>query len=66
VTRERDICVHLSSCAWIAFLLSSFQLTCNQNKRHQVVVVLVVDLVSYLIEEKGSLGLGDCVREGKG
>jgi hypothetical protein len=21
VTRERDICVHLSSCAWIAFLL---------------------------------------------
>jgi hypothetical protein len=24
VTRERDICVHLSSCAWIAFLLSSF------------------------------------------
>jgi hypothetical protein len=24
VTRERDFCVHLSSCAWIAFLLSSF------------------------------------------
>jgi hypothetical protein len=24
VTRERDICVHLSSCAWIAFLLLSF------------------------------------------
>jgi hypothetical protein len=24
VTRERDICVHLSSCAWIAFLLHSF------------------------------------------
>jgi hypothetical protein len=24
VTRERDICVHLSSCAWIAFLLPSF------------------------------------------
>jgi hypothetical protein len=30
------------------------------------VVVLVVDLVSHLIEEKGSLGLGDCLREGKG
>jgi hypothetical protein len=24
VTSERDTCVHLSSCAWIAFLLSSF------------------------------------------
>jgi hypothetical protein len=24
VTRESDICVHLSSCAWIAFLLPSF------------------------------------------
>jgi hypothetical protein len=24
VTRESDICVHLSSCAWIAFLLLSF------------------------------------------
>jgi hypothetical protein len=24
VTRERDICVHLISCAWIAFLLPSF------------------------------------------
>jgi hypothetical protein len=30
------------------------------------VVVLVVDLVSYLIEEKGSLGLGDRLREGNG
>jgi hypothetical protein len=29
-------------------------------------VVLVVDLVSRLIEEKGSLGLGDRLREGKG
>jgi hypothetical protein len=29
-------------------------------------VVLVVDLVSHLIEEKGSLGLGDRLREGKG
>jgi hypothetical protein len=24
VTRERDTCVHLSSCAWIVFLLPSF------------------------------------------
>ena len=24
VTRERETCVHLSSCAWIAFLLPSF------------------------------------------
>jgi hypothetical protein len=48
------------------FLLSCVQLTCNQNKRHQVVVVFVVDLVSHLIEEKGSLSLGDRVREGKG
>jgi hypothetical protein len=30
------------------------------------VVVLVVDLVSHSIEEKGSLGLGDRLREGKG
>jgi transposase InsO family protein len=45
---------------------SCVQLTCNQNKIHQVVVVLVVDLVSHLIEEKGSLGLGDLLREGKG
>jgi hypothetical protein len=68
VTRESDICVPLSSCAWIAFffLLSCVHLTCNQNKRHQVVVVLVVDLVSHLVEEKGSLGLGDRLREGKG
>jgi hypothetical protein len=48
------------------FFYSCVQLTCNQNKRHQVVVVLVVDLVSHLIEEKGSLGLGDRLREGKG
>jgi hypothetical protein len=48
------------------FLLSCAQLTCNQNKRHQVVVILVVDLVSHLIEEKGSLGLSDRLREGKG
>jgi hypothetical protein len=30
------------------------------------VVVLVVDLVSHLIKEKDSLGLGDRLREGKG
>jgi hypothetical protein len=38
VTRESDICVLLSSCAWIAFLLplSCFHNTCNQNKRHQL------------------------------
>jgi hypothetical protein len=48
------------------FLLSCSQLNCNQSKRHQVVVVLVVDLVSCLIEEKSSLGLGDRLREGKG
>jgi hypothetical protein len=48
------------------FLYSCVQLTCNQNKRHQVVVVLVADLVSHLIEEKGSLGLRDRLREGKG
>jgi hypothetical protein len=38
VIRERDICVLLSSCAWIAFLLphSCFHNTCNQNKRHQL------------------------------
>jgi hypothetical protein len=38
VTRERDFCVLLSSCAWIAFLLphSCFHNTCNHNKRHQL------------------------------
>jgi hypothetical protein len=69
VTSERETCVHLSSRAWIAFLLPLFlvlKFTCNQNKRHQVVVVLVADLVFHLIEEKGSLGLGDRLREGKG
>jgi hypothetical protein len=30
------------------------------------VVVLAVDLVSHLIEEKDSLGLSDHLREGKG
>jgi hypothetical protein len=48
------------------FFHSCFQLNCNQSKRHQVVVVLVVDLVSRLIEKRSSLGLGDRLREGKG
>jgi hypothetical protein len=48
------------------FPISFSQVHCNQSKRHQVVVVLVVDLVSHLIEEKGSLGLSDRLREGKG
>jgi hypothetical protein len=48
------------------FLYSCFQLTCNQSKRRQVVVVFVVDLVSRLIEKRSSLGLGDRLREGKG
>jgi hypothetical protein len=68
VTRECDICVHLSSCAWIAFLLLSFcsQLNCNQGKRHQLCGGPCGDLVSRLIEKRSSLGLGDRLREGKG
>jgi hypothetical protein len=41
VTRESDICVHLSSCAWIAYFLSHSscdQLNCNRGKRHQLCV----------------------------
>jgi hypothetical protein len=70
VTSERDNCVHLSSCAWIAFLLLSdgpcFQLNCNQGKRHQLFGGPCGDLVSRLIEKRSSLGLGDRLREGKG
>jgi F0F1-type ATP synthase membrane subunit a len=69
MTSEREILVFICALALgllFFFLYSCVQLTCNQNKRHQVVVVLVVDLVSHLIEEKGSLGLGDRLREGKG
>jgi hypothetical protein len=68
VTTERDNCVHLSSCAWIAFLLPSFlfQLNCNQGKRHQLCGGPCGDLVSRLIEKRSSLGLGDRLREGKG
>jgi hypothetical protein len=66
VTSERDNCVHLSSCAWIVFLLPSFQLNCNQGKRHQLCGGPCGDLVSRLIQKRSSLGLGDRVREGKG
>jgi hypothetical protein len=69
VTSEREILVFILALALgllFFFLYSCVQLTCNQNKRHQVVVVLVVDFVSHLIEHKGSLGLGDRLREGKG
>ena len=57
--------------AWLlqsCFLLphSYSQDTCNQSKRHQVVVVLVRGLSDPLIKEKSSLGLGDRLREGKG
>jgi hypothetical protein len=50
------------------FLLphSCSQDTCNQSKRHQVVVVLVRDLSDPFDYEESSLGLGDRLREGKG
>jgi hypothetical protein len=62
------LCSFVVLVAWLAFFfpISFSQVHCNQSKRHQVVVVLVVDLVSHLIEEKGSLGLSDRLREGKG
>jgi hypothetical protein len=66
VTREKDFCVLLSLDCFSSSSISCFQLTCNQSKRHQVVVVLVVDLVSHLIEKRSSLRLGDRLREGKG
>jgi hypothetical protein len=68
VTSERDNCVHLSSCAWIAFFLPSFlfQLNCNQGKRHQLCGGPYGDLLSRLINKRSSLGLGDRLREGKG
>jgi hypothetical protein len=68
VTSERVTCVHLSSCAWIAFLLLSScdQLNCNQGKRHQLCGGPCGDLVSRLIEKRSSLGLSDRLREGKG
>jgi hypothetical protein len=69
VTSERVTCVHLSSCAWIAFLfliLSCDQLNCNRGKRHQLCGGPCGDLVSRLIEKRSSLGLSDRLREGKG
>jgi hypothetical protein len=68
VTRERDFCVLLSSCTWIAFLLplSCFQDHCNQSKRHQLCGGPCRDLVSRLIEKRNSLGLSDRLREGNG
>jgi hypothetical protein len=68
VTSERVTCVHLSSCAWVAFLSHSFLLSTLVIKTRDTkcVVVLVVDFVSHLIEKRSSLGLGDRLREGKG
>jgi hypothetical protein len=48
------------------FLYSCFQLTCNQNKRHQLCGGPCGDLVSRLIEKRSPLGLSDRLREGKG
>jgi hypothetical protein len=58
----------LSSCAWIVFfflILVSITLVIKTRDTN-CVVVLVVDLVSHLIEERSSLGLGDRLREGNG
>ena len=68
VTRESDICVHLSSCAWIAsfLILSCDQLNCNRGKSHQLCGDPCGDFVSRLIEKRSSLGLSDRLREGKG
>jgi hypothetical protein len=55
VTCEREIFVFIwVLVAWIAFffLISCSQDTCNQSKRHQVVVVLVRGLSDPLIKEK--------------
>jgi hypothetical protein len=48
------------------FILSCFQLNCNQGKRHQLCGGPYGDLVSRLIEQRSSLGLSDRLREGKG
>jgi hypothetical protein len=69
VTRESDICVHLSSCVWIASFLSHSscdQLNCNQGKRHQLCGGPCRNFVFRLIEKRSSLGLSDHLREGKG
>jgi hypothetical protein len=66
--RERYLCSFefFSLGSLFFFLYSCSQATYNQRKRHQVVVVLVRGLSDPLIKEKSSLGLGDCLREGKG
>jgi hypothetical protein len=70
VTRERER--HLCSFellrldCFLFFLLSCFQLNCDQGKRHQLCGGPCGDLVSRLIEKRSSLGLGDRLREGKG
>jgi hypothetical protein len=69
VTRESDICVLLSSCAWIACFLSHSscdQLNCNRCKRHQSCGGPCENFVFRLIEKRSSLGLNDRLREGKG
>jgi hypothetical protein len=69
VTRESDICVLLSSCAWIASFLSHSscdQLNCNRGKRHQLCGGPCGNFVFRLIEKRSSLGLSDRLREGKG
>jgi hypothetical protein len=69
VTRESDICVHLSSCTWIGSFLSHSscdKLNCNRGKRHQLCGGPCGDFVSHLIEKRSSLGLSDRLREGKG
>jgi hypothetical protein len=68
VASERYSCSFefLSLGSLFFFLHSCSQATCNQHKRHQVVVVLVRSLSDPLIKEKSSLGLGDHLREGKG
>jgi hypothetical protein len=69
VTRESDICVHLSSCAWIASFLSHSscdQLNCNRGKRHQLCGGPCGNFVFRLIEKRSSFGLSDRLREGKG
>jgi hypothetical protein len=69
MTRESDICVHLSSCAWIASFLSHSscdQLNCNRGKRHQLCGGPCGNFVFRLIEKRSSLDLSDRLREGKG
>jgi hypothetical protein len=68
VTSERVTCVHLSSCAWIAYFSHSScdKLNCNQGKRHQLCGGPCGNFVFRLIEKRSSLGLSDRLRERKG